>query len=100
MAVGVHWRQAVRGVVVGQGDDLQFARLGVLMLCAHGFVGAAIGKAKLPSLRVKVIAPSSLPLALCPAWRCMTSSLPSATLAVQSYCLARRVMKLKSDSLS
>ncbi|MNC43436.1 hypothetical protein D3C75_922960 [compost metagenome] len=42
----------------------------------------------------------ALPLALCPPCRGRTSSLPSATLAVQSCFLATRVMKLKSDSLS
>ncbi|MOA35118.1 hypothetical protein D3C78_1565430 [compost metagenome] len=46
-----------------------------------------------------VITPSALPPALCPPWRGSTSNLALATLAVQSYCLARRVTKLKSDSL-
>ena len=49
MAVGVHWRQAVRGLVVIQGDDGQLAGFFILMLGADRFVGAAIREAELPA---------------------------------------------------
>ena len=52
MAVGVYRRQAVRGLVVVQGDDGQLAGFFVLVLGADRFVGAAIREAELPAADV------------------------------------------------
>ena len=63
----------------------------VLMLGVDCFVGAAIREAELPAADITACHGDRVQnLAAC--------ALPG--LAVQSYCLASRVMKLKSDSLS
>ncbi len=55
MTVGVHRRQAVRRLVVGQLDHLQLARLRVLVLGLHRLLRVAITEAELIAGNVRLV---------------------------------------------
>ncbi len=97
VAVGMDGRETVRGLIVAQLNYLQLSSLLVEMLGLYGFLRRFVAETKLPACYVMTTDcydPRAFPLALNPSCRGSTSSLPSATFAVQSYFLATRVMKL------